>query len=306
MNKIKILVGLMSLVAIMSACNKESESYSFDKVKNSKFEHLHGLGYINGGPEIVISTHDGLYEYGEGGWKEANSEKHDYMGFQAIREGFFSSGHPEPGSNYKNPLGLVKSTEKGASFDQLAFYGEIDFHYLAAGYESKVIYVLNEIPTKGMSTGLHYSTDEGTTWKESSMKEFNSEFISNLAAHPTRKEMIAIGSKEGLFLSEDYGEKFSLFNEAKMVTYVTLTDAGGFYANLENEKVMLTSFALDSDQEIEIQLPNNQQIEPIAFIAVNPNNPKEIVIATHNNDIYLTKDEGLNWKTLAESGELAK
>ena len=305
--KIKLYAGLLVLIGLLSACSTNSnKSYSFDEVKNSKINHLHGMGYINGGAELVISTHDGLYEYDKDGWKEANSEKHDYMGFQPIREGFFSSGHPEIGSKYKNPLGLVKSTDRGASFDQLAFYGEIDFHYLAAGYDSNAIYVLNETTTKEMSTGLHYSADEGTTWKESSMNEFNSEFISNLAAHPSRKEMMAIGSKDGVFLSEDYGEKFSLFNEAKMVTYVTLTEAGGLYANLENETVKLTSFEFGIDQEIEIQLPKKQQIEPIAFIAVNPENQKELVIATYNNDIYLTKDEGVNWETLAESGELKK
>jgi len=307
MKKIKMYAGLILVIAILSACStNEKKAFSFEEVENNKFEHLHGMGYINGGPEFVISTHDGLYEYGKGGWKEANSEKHDYMGFQAIREGFFSSGHPEPGSKYKNPLGLVKSTDRGASFDQLAFYGEIDFHYLAAGYDSNAIYVLNETPTKEMATGLHYSADEGSTWKESSMNEFSSEFISNLAAHPTRKEMITIGSKDGLFISKDYGENFSLFNKAKMVTYVTLTEAGGLYANFEDEIVKLTLFAFDSDQEIEIQLPKKQQIEPIAFIAVNPENQKEFVIATYNNDIYLTKDEGVNWETLAESGELAK
>lgn len=305
--KIKLYAGLLVLIGLLSACSTNSnKSYSFDEVKNSKINHLHGMGYINGGAELVISTHDGLYEYDKDGWKEANSEKHDYMGFQPIREGFFSSGHPEIGSKYKNPLGLVKSTDRGASFDQLAFYGEIDFHYLAAGYDSNAIYVLNETTTKEMSTGLHYSADEGTTWKESSINEFNSEFISNLAAHPSRKEMMAIGSKDGVFLSEDYGEKFSLFNEAKMVTYVTLTEAGGLYANLENETVKLTSFEFGIDQEIEIQLPKKQQIEPIAFIAVNPENQKELVIATYNNDIYLTKDEGVNWETLAESGELKK
>lgn len=307
MKRIKMYAGLILVIAILSACStNEKKAYSFEEVENNKFEHLHGMGYINGGPKFVISTHDGLYEYGKGGWKEANSEKHDYMGFQAIREGFFSSGHPEPGSNYKNPLGLVKSTDRGAGFDQLAFYGEIDFHYLAAGYDSNAIYVLNETPTKEMPTGLHYSPDEGSTWKESSMNEFSSEYISNLAAHPTRKEMITIGSKDGLFISKDYGEKFRLFNKAKMVTYVTLTETGGLYANFEDEIVKLTLFAFDNGQEIEIQLPKKQQIEPIAFIAVNPENQKEFVIATYNNDIYLTTDEGVNWETLAESGELAK
>lgn len=307
MNNIKLYAGLLVVMGLLSACSSEKEkAYSFEEVENNTFEHLHGLGYINGGPEIVISTHDGLYEYGKDGWKEATSEKHDYMGFQAIREGFFSSGHPEPGSNYENPLGLIKSTDRGASFDQLAFYGEIDFHYLAVGYDSNAIYAFNEMPTKEMNKGLHYSEDEGATWKQPSMNGFNSESISNLAAHPTRKEMIAIGSKDGLFLSEDYGDNFSLFNEAKMITHAVLTETGGVYASFENEAAKLISFAIGSDEEIELQLPTDQQIEPIAFIAVNPENQQEIVIATSNNDIYVTKDEGVKWKTLADSGGLVK
>ncbi|QUW20932.1 sialidase [Sporosarcina sp. Marseille-Q4063] len=305
MKKIRVFMGLLALAAILSACNKESETYLFGKVKNSKFEHLHGLGYINGGPEIVISTHDGLYEYDKDGWKEANSEKHDYMGFQAIREGFFSSGHPEPGSDYKNPLGLVKSTNRGASFDKLAFYGEIDFHYLAAGYDSNAIYVLNEMPTEEMTGGLHYTLDEGTTWNEATMNGFNSEFISNLAAHPSQKEMIAIGSKDGIFLSKDYGENFELFNNVNMVLSVTLTENGGYYSSYENETVQLKTFTFGNDQEMSIQLPN-EKMNPIVFIAVNPDDKKEIVIATHNNDIFLTKDEGANWDALAKSGELKK
>ncbi|WP_203247667.1 F510_1955 family glycosylhydrolase [Sporosarcina beigongshangi] len=305
MKKFKVIVGLLSLVAIMSACNKESEPYAFDKVKNGTFEHLHGLGYINGGPEIVISTHDGLYEYGKDGWKEANSEKHDYMGFQAIRDGFFSSGHPEPGSDYKNPLGLVKSTNRGASLNKLAFYGEIDFHYLAAGYDSNAIYVLNEMPTKEMSDGFHYTLDEGTTWEKASMSGFKSDFISNLAAHPSAKELIAIGSKDGIFLSKDYGESFNLFSNAKMVIYVTLTEIGGYYSSYENEIAQLKSFTFSDDEETTIQLPN-ENISPIVFIAVNPDDEKEIVIGTYTNDIYVTKDEGVNWDMLAVNGELAK
>ncbi|MFD1927103.1 F510_1955 family glycosylhydrolase [Sporosarcina siberiensis] len=303
MKKFKLLVALLLMVVVMAACNKESESYLFEEVKNSEFEHLHGLGYINGGPDIVISTHDGLYEYANGGWKEANSEKHDYMGFQAIRDGFFSSGHPESGSDYMNPFGLVKSTDRGASFEKLAFYGEIDFHYLAAGYDSNAIYVINEMPTKEMSDGLHYTLDEGATWEKASMNEFNSEFISNLAAHPSEKETIVIGSKDGIFISKDFGEKFERLNDTKMVIFVALTENGGYYASYENDKTELKTFTFDNDQENSIQLPN-EEINPIVFIAVNPDDDKEIVIATHNNDIYLTKDEGLNWDELAVNGEL--
>ncbi|MHA6258486.1 F510_1955 family glycosylhydrolase [Sporosarcina sp. CAU 1771] len=300
-----LIVGLLAMAILLAACNKESKNYAFEEVENNKFEHLHGLGYISGGPDIVISTHDGLYEYANEGWKEANSEKHDYMGFQTIREGFFSSGHPEPGTSYKNPLGLIKSTDRGASFEKLAFYGEIDFHYLAAGYDSNAIYVLNEMPTKELAGGLHYTLDEGETWEEASMNDFDSEFISNLAAHPLQKEVIAIGSKDGIFLSKDYGENFELFNDTKMVLYLTLTETKGLFSSYENETVELKSFAYDKDQERAIQLPA-EVMSPIVFIAVNPEDENEIVIATYSNDIYLTKDKGGNWTSLAEKGTLAK
>jgi len=202
MKNYKIWLGLLVIVLVLSACNsKEKDSYSFEEVDNPKIEHIHGLGYINGKSDFVIATHRGLYKYGVKGWEEANSQKHDYMGFQAVKDGFYSSGHPEEGSNLKNPLGVIKSTDEGANLEQLAFYGEIDFHYLAAGYDSNTIYVINETPTENMSGGLHYSIDEGKSWTESAMNGFNSEFVSNLSAHPSKKEIVAIGSKDGIFVS---------------------------------------------------------------------------------------------------------
>ncbi len=307
MKKCKIFIGLLVLILVLSACNSnENEVYSFTEVKNNKIDHIHGLGYINGGSNFVIATHYGLYEYGKDGWTEANSQKHDYMGFQAVREGFFSSGHPEEGSEYKNPLGLIKSIDKGASFEQLSFYGEIDFHYLAAGYDSNTIYVLNEMPVEDMRAGLHYSTDEGASWTEADMNGFTSKYISNLSAHPTRKELLAIGSKDGLFISDDYGQNFKLMNDNQNITYVTLNETGGAYTYFGNDTVYLKLFLYESNEEINIQLPKNLNMDPIMFIAVNPENQKEIVFVTNNNNIYLTKDEGLSWDKLASNGELAK
>ncbi|MCK1998339.1 sialidase [Psychrobacillus psychrodurans] len=307
MKKYNIFIVLLVLILVLSACNSnEKEVYSFTEVKNSKIDHIHGLGYLNGGNDIAIATHFGLYEYGKDGWKEASSQKHDYMGFQAVREGFFSSGHPEEGSEYKNPLGLIKSIDKGASFEQLAFYGEIDFHYLAAGYDSNTIYVLNEMPVEDMKVGLHYSTDEGASWTEGMMNGFISKFISNLSAHPTRKELIAIGSKDGLFVSADYGQNFKSMNNTKNITYVTLNKTGGYYSNFDNDKVYLKSFLLENNEETDIQLPKDLKMDPIVFIAVNPENQKELVIVTNNNNIYITKDNGFSWDKLASNGELSK
>lgn len=303
MKNYKIWLGLLVIVLVLSACNsKEKDSYSFEEVDNPKIEHIHGLGYINGKSDFVIATHRGLYKYGVKGWEEANSQKHDYMGFQAVKDGFYSSGHPEEGSNLKNPLGVIKSTDEGANLEQLAFYGEIDFHYLAAGYDSNTIYVINETPTENMSGGLHYSIDEGKSWTESAMNGFNSEFVSNLSAHPSKKEIVAIGSKDGIFVSNDYGVNFKLLKSTQMVTYVTLNENGGYYTNYDSNSVSLRSFSLDSKEEKNIQLPNEIMQDPIIYIASNPTNREEITFVTNNLNFYLSKNEGESWDKLASEG----
>jgi len=297
-------IGVLSLVSILGACgSNDAETYSFDEVKNEQIEHLHGLGYPNGEEKVLIATHNGLYEY-DVKWKEATSRKHDYMGFSAVKEGFYSSGHPEPNSDYKNPLGLIKSEDEGASFEQLAFYGETDFHYMTVGYESNMIYVINENPNNELTAGLHYSDDDGKTWTESEMKNFNSKFISNLSAHPSVSSTLAIGSQDGLFITRDYGESFELLKSPVAITYVTLTEKAGVYASIENEEVKLVMFNLENSELEDLKVPDLGKNNPIVQIAVNPTDEKEITIATFENDIYQTEDLGETWKMIAEKGTL--
>lgn len=307
MKKYTIMSSLLFLVLILTACSSgQNIEFQYGEVKNNPINHLHGLGYINGEDSVVIATHIGLYSYGENGWKEANSQKHDYMGFQAVADGFFASGHPEQGSDLMNPLGLIRSTDKGASFEKLAFYGEIDFHYLAAGYNSNTIYVFNETPTDNLNGGLHYTTDEGKTWTQAALNGFNSKNISNVAAHPTKEELLLFGSNDGLYISEDYGQNLEKFNTTSMISYVTLTESGGYYTNFDDSNVYLKSFSFDSAEEKEVSLPEEIMSDPIIYIASNPNYTEEITIATNNLNIYITKDNGLNWEKLASNGELTK
>lgn len=80
----------------------------FKEKKAGKFEHLHGIGYAGNKNAIYFATHKGLLVYQNNRWYETTSNKHDYMGFSATDDGFYSSGHPEEGSSLGNPLGLVK------------------------------------------------------------------------------------------------------------------------------------------------------------------------------------------------------
>jgi photosystem II stability/assembly factor-like uncharacterized protein len=298
------LVGFFSLIAVLGACNaNDEESFAFEKVKNEVFKHLHGLGYINGEDKLIVATHEGLYSYDEE-WKEANLNKHDYIGFSAVKDGFYSSGHPHSNSEIKNPLGIIKSEDKGASFEKVVFHGESNFHYMAVGYETNTIYVINESPNGVMDYGLYYSEDDGKNWTQPKTKNLNSKYISNLAAHPSISSTFAFGSRDGLFLSKDFGDTFERVGEASRITYATLTKNGGVYANTENNKINLVAFDLQNNNFTNLIIPPVNVDNPIIQITVNSTNEKEITIATLRNDIYQTYDNGVSWEMIANSGTL--
>src|SRR5699024_9778270 len=135
------------------------------------------------------ATHTGLKKHDGQDWYATTDNNHDYMGFSMTKEGFYSSGHPGEGSNLKNPLGLIKSVDDGKTLDQLAFYGETDFHYLTAGFDSDAIYAINQQPNSEIDEGLFYTLDEGKTWTKSEFSGIESDSIGNIAAHPTKAEI---------------------------------------------------------------------------------------------------------------------
>lgn len=303
--KLKFLVILFVLFLI-SACSKEETSnFTYEAIDDSNvIDHIHGIGYPANGDILLVATHNGPITFDGDTWKQANSQKHDYMGFQAVSQGFYSSGHPEPDSTLEDPLGLVKSFDLGENIEQLAFYGEIDFHYLAAGYDTNRVYVINPMPVKGLEPGLHYTDDDGKSFVQKAMNGFDSQKASNLAAHPEDKDMVMIGSDTGLSVSTNAGEDFSSELVGSYVTYVTVGKEVGYVARIEEEKVELVEFDLDNYEENILSLPEIEGDNPITFITAHPMDEQELSIVTLKNDIYTTKDGGKSWTAIMEKGKV--
>ncbi|WP_175990276.1 F510_1955 family glycosylhydrolase [Bacillus sp. Marseille-Q1617] len=302
----KKLIGLIAAASIAAAgcSSSEEEGYTFKEAASGNIEHLHGAGYPNDKESFVIATHNGLFKYVDGKWLEANSKKHDYMGFYPYSEGFYSSGHPEEGSDLKNPLGLIKSTDYGKSMEKLAFYGETDFHYLAAGYDSGIVYVLNQEPNSTLEAGLYSTGDEGENWSKKKMAGFDSTGIGGMAVHPTDKNMMAIASRDGLFLSEDGGDNFNAVTEGKMTTGIFLGEKTGVYSSIENGEITLVEFDLESGKETQLQAPALKEDNPIMHITQNPTDPSEFTIVTYKNDIYRTANGGEEWEEIMAEGTI--
>lgn len=303
---IKALKGsfLLSFVWILlvGCSGNQNENYGFIKIAERKINHVHGLGYTGEEGELYVATHEGLVKYSDGAWLESTTNNHDYMGFQMVDEGFYSSGHPEVETPHKNPLGIVKSTDEGKTLDEVAFYGESDFH--AVGYYSGAIYLINEQPNSKLYVGVFYSKDSGNTWSTSKLKGLTSKSISKIATHPTREELLGISTKDGLFYSSDYGDNFDLVSDRDMVTTLYFEEDSLLYTTLKNGTVRLHDLRMNNGTRAEIPLPGLVENQPITEISSNPSDRNELVLITQKNDIFLSEDRGKNWRQIATKGKL--
>ncbi|MDQ0219994.1 sialidase [Peribacillus cavernae] len=301
----KIKWGLLSLTAaftLLTACSNKEEAF-FESANGEKIDHIHGTGYIGEPAEPILATHNGLLKYEDGKWLKTTKNNNDYMGFQAVKNGFFSSGHPEEGSDLKNPLGLVKSTDEGKTIKKLAFYGETDFHYLGASYNTGTVYAINVEPNSKLDVGLFYSKSEGKKWTQSKLKGLNSNSIGGLAVHPSKDNIIAINTKEGIYYSDDYGDNFNFISTKEMVPSLTFTGDSILYSSIENNKVILHEKNIANKEDKKIPLPALESENFIQYIAINHEDPKEMVVITPMNDIYLTKNGGEKWSHIAKKGK---
>lgn len=259
--------------------------------------HVHGLSFSSDGSQLFVPAHDGLVIYEDNQWHIPNLPVHDYMGYSGTDAGFYSSGHPGPGSNLINPLGLVRSTDGGESIQTLAFSGETDFHLMSAGYENHAVYVLNPRQNSQLSPGLHYTLDEGQSWSQSVARGISGNPL-QLAVHPTEANTVALATEGGLFLSNDYGDNF--------VQIGSLVPASSVSFDPNGERLIfgyqtLFSYNLSNAQILPLETPPIGNQDALGYVAINPVSD-QIAIATFNKDIYLSLDGGQSWEVIAEGG----
>jgi hypothetical protein len=145
-------VGLsgFAMVALMALSNSASAE-TLDSVS-----HIHHVKAVE--KRVLVLTHEGLYELvTKNDMKLVGKEKLDVMGFTALGNSLFASGHPAQGSKAPNPIGLVKSVD-GLSWKAVSLVGKVDFHFLeGAGTD---LYGADS-----QSGNLIYSSDSGKKWR---------------------------------------------------------------------------------------------------------------------------------------------
>ncbi len=124
---------------------------------NPALSHVHGA--VVDGDHVVVGTHDGVHRVAiaTGASERIGSSQDDFMGFTGqVSETLVASGHPGPGSNLPDPLGLLVSDDGGITWEARSLLGEVDFHGLAVRG--------NEIVGWDTRGPLQWSSDGGRTW----------------------------------------------------------------------------------------------------------------------------------------------
>lgn len=202
----------------------------------------------------------------------------------------------------RNPFGLMKSPDGGKTWQSLGLGGEADFHLLAAGYSSNVVYVVNEEPNSRMpQPGLYFTTDDAKTWKRSAAAGVSAQVI-GIAAHPTEAGTVALGTLGGLYLSRDSGSTFRRIGMAPRATAVLFDLDGKHLYFARDDSDTLLRISLDGRLNASLRLPVLEK-DFVFYIAQNPAKPGELAIATRRRDVFVSKDSGNTWKQIAKNGE---
>jgi photosystem II stability/assembly factor-like uncharacterized protein len=264
--------------------------------------HVHGLAYSADGTRLYVPSHHGLAIYENGRWSKAPGPEHDYMGFSATRERFYSSGHPAPGAGLVNPFGLIRSDDGGKTWKKLGLEGESDFHLIATGFATNAVYVFNHDPNSRMNAaGIHYTLNDGLMWNKAAGAGLQGEPIS-LATHPQDARVVAAGTRDGVYLSTDSAQRFRRVAASRaLAVFFDLDGRHLWYAGHAGTPT-LTRMDRQSGKASSVPLPKLDE-DAVAYLAQNPARRDEYAIATFKRSAFLTRDGGKNWQPIARHGQ---
>ncbi len=220
----KTVVGMLSIVAL-SACSSASVAPAQEASAGRGAYppgHVHGLQVDPDSGSVLLATHEGLFDLTDPS-NERIGPLIDLMGFTASGGTLYASGHPGPGVDLPAPLGLIRSTDQGKSWELLSRQGESDFHTLAAGQDGIVGY-----------DGRIRTTPDGLSWQDGP---------ADLAAHALAGSessgVVLATTEKGLQRSTDGGASWAEVQGAPLLLLAALD--GGTAAGVAPDGRIYTS-----------------------------------------------------------------
>lgn len=172
--------------------------------------HIHGLHVDAGTGQVLLATHEGLFDVTNSPGAKIGGTN-DLMGFTAggKRDEYYASGHPGPGSDLPNPLGLIRSVDGGRTWEPLSRQGESDFHALTVAKSGIVGY-----------DGTLRTSPDGKTWATAPV-----EFVPAVLAASPEADTVLATTREGVQRSIDGGKTWQLNTAAPVIQFAAFATA---------------------------------------------------------------------------------
>ncbi|MEJ6529836.1 F510_1955 family glycosylhydrolase [Exiguobacterium sp. USCH10] len=306
-----LMLSLALTPLLLSACGAEeapsdtnqSESATTDawqRVEGDEMvSHIHGAGFWQDDERPVIATHAGLMEYREDGWYTLPTNRHDYMGFEVVEDGFYASGHPDRRTDFKNPLGVMHGKNHGAVLESRSLEGEADFHYMSAGYATGTLYVYLEEATSELEPGFYRSIDGGSSFEPMQVQGIEEAQVAGIVADATDAERVFFYGPSGILVSNDSGDSFEPLVEAEQVVTVGADEGQLAYVRQTDGSFEGVRFNLDDESTETFNLPELQADAVPIELAVKE---ERMLLVTSDNSVYEFTDG--EWEMRLNKGEL--
>ena len=216
-----------AVLVTLAGCapSEPSSSTAGPAERTPSLSHVHGLAFDTEGG-LLVATHDGLFRVGGGGDPSPVGPAIDLMGFTvAGPDRLLASGHPGPGVDLPQPVGLIESVDGGETWEPVSRQGQSDFHALTVG-DAGII---------GHDGSLVRSTD-GVEWQELRIPAQPAA----LAASPTGDGVLAT-TEQGLLHSPDGGSTWSPVAGVPVLQTVAWAEDGTTVVGVEPAGTVWTS-----------------------------------------------------------------
>jgi photosystem II stability/assembly factor-like uncharacterized protein len=216
----------------------------------------------------------------------------------------YVSGHPDRSSHLPNPIGVMGSRDGGQSWQPLALAGKVDLHAMTIGADGKTLYGWNVTGAAGL---YRISVQDGT-WAR--VEATGLQDVFSLAAHPQHSELLLAGTREGLLISRDRGQTWSLVSKALSGSQVTAVayhpkNPRTLYAYAARPDLGLIKSEDGGEQWKSLGFFLGEK-DAVNFFAISPHRPETIYISTFTSDLYQSKDGGKQWQPLLSHGKPVK
>lgn len=235
--------------------------------------HVHGIASTGAGG-VVIGTHGGLYALARDGALARVGDPDDVMGLAALPSGvLLSSGHPGPGSDEPDPLGLRRSGDGGASWTRIDAVPRDDYHVIEAG--GGRVYAVG-------SDGALYAGATPTAMAKAGTAPAG---LIDVAVHPEKGGTMLAATESGLQRSDDSGRTWTLVGDALGLLSWARPDA---------------LYMVDARGELSLSSDGGQSWARRGAIGAPPaallaSSAVDLVAADHEGRIRSSADGGRTW-----------